>query len=112
MDGLLSGAASIAMTAALEIVHRLGLQGACERLEQLARKHDVRLLAEAGGQSGTLEKSIGFLGRVRARYTVAEAHIAIEVLEAPALVPAQTVRRLLEEELGRAFSEREGSAGH
>ncbi len=99
------------MSTMLEVTHRLGIQAARERLEQLARKHDVRLGVEPDGCSGTLEKRVGFLGTVRARYRVGETRVEFELVEVPALVPVQSARRLLEEELARAFSAGEGGTG-
>ena len=55
-------------------------------------------------KSGTLEKSVGFLGSVRGRYRVAEDAILIAVTEAPPFVPDETLRRLLQDELGRELA--------
>ena len=91
------------MSVEVRIRHDLGVAAAHERLRTVARRHDVQLDA-SDDANGTLEKTVGFLGRVRARYRVAEDTIVIAVTDAPPFVPAQTLRRLLEDELGRELS--------
>lgn len=87
----------------VEIAHELTLEQARQRLEEVARKHDVRLTPDAGGLQGSVERPAGFLGTVRGRYQIEAARILLTITEAPAFLPASTLRRMLEEELGPAF---------
>lgn len=91
------------MSVEVRIPHGLGVEAAHERLVEVARKHEVRLAAE-DGSSGTLEKRVGFLGSVRGRYRVEAEVIEIAVTESPPFVPAETLRRLLQDELGRELA--------
>ena len=88
----------------IRVPHALGLERARERLETFARERAVRLTADPGGLTGTVEKNAPFTGVVRARYEVLADAIELKVDELPAWLPEQTMRRLLEGELTSAFA--------
>ena len=79
------------------------------RLLELARARGANVRSEGDG-TGELERKIGFLGRVRARYVVAVTHVEFVVLEAPPLVGEAALRRMLEDEIGRELADL-GDAG-
>lgn len=80
------------------------------RLLEVARERGATVRA-GGDRSGELEKKVGFLGRVRARYVVAESHVHFVVLEAPALVGDGVLRTMLEDEIGRELASLGDDAG-
>jgi len=96
------------MSDPIEVPHALSLEQALERLRALAREHDVALAPGADASSGTLQKSVGFLGSVRGRYRIESARVEIVIESAPALVGEATLRRLLGDALQQAFGERPG----
>jgi hypothetical protein len=87
----------------LRIEHELGRDGARERIAGLAKKHSVQL-ETADGLQGHLSKTLPFVGRVRARFAIEERLLEVEILEAPAFPSAETLRRMVEDELKRALT--------
>ena len=85
------------------VEHALDLQEALLRLQSLARRHDVRLDPGEDASHGTLEKTVGFFGSVRAHYRIERTRVEIVVESAPALLGEATLRRLLSEALEEAF---------
>lgn len=88
----------------VRIEHVLGVEEAVRRLLATATAHDIRIEQNSDGVSGRLEKSAGFLGSVRAEYVLSADHVSITVLEAPAVIPAETVRRMIADELTGMFA--------
>jgi len=88
----------------LNLPHALAPAEAARRLAEAARELDVTLTPEADGLGGELERSAPLIGSVRARYRVLEAEVEIEVTRRPGLLPEGTLRRMLEEELGRRLA--------
>ena len=88
----------------VRIDHVLGLEEATRRLLATAAEHDIRLEQNSDGVSGRLEKSAGFLGSVSAEYVLSADHVSITVLDAPSMIPEETVRRLIVDELAGTFA--------
>ena len=88
----------------IRIDHVLGAEEATRRLVAAAATHDIRIEQNSDGVSGRLEKSAGFLGSVRAEYVLADDHVTITVLESPSVIPPETVRRMIADELTGTFS--------
>jgi hypothetical protein len=74
-----------------------------QRLHEIARARGVDVTS-AGDGTGELEKRVGFLGRVRARYVIAATHVELVVIEAPALLGERALRGLLEDEIARELA--------
>ena len=92
------------MSERIEVSHALPLEEARARLEGLARRHDVELVADGqDARSGSLHKAVGFLGTVRGRFAIDEQRVEISIVSAPALLGPGTLRRLLGEALEEAF---------
>jgi hypothetical protein len=92
------------MSETIQVEHGLSLEEARARLEALAQRHDVVLVADGGdGRSGTLEKGMGFLGTVRGRFVIEATRVEVAILSAPALVGPQALQRMLGEALEEAF---------
>jgi len=85
----------------VRIGHALEPAEVRRRLEQLAGRHGVTL-SYAGDLSGEIIKKT-FVGTVRARYRIEDVHLRVELMQRPAGIPEGTLRRLLEDELGRAL---------
>jgi hypothetical protein len=94
----------------LRVVHSHDPQAVERRLLELARQRGVSVRAGGDGR-GELEKRVGFLGRVRARYVIAATHVEFVVLEAPPLVGESALRALLEDEIGRELADLGDGAG-
>lgn len=88
----------------VRIDHGLGVEEALRRLLKAALEHDIRIDQNQGGASGRLEKSAGFLGSVVGEYTLADDHLLILVSKAPAMIPEETVRRMIVDGLGSTFA--------
>lgn len=88
----------------VRIDHDLGAEEALLRLLKAAAEHDIRIDQDPEGVSGRLEKSAGFLGSVVGQYTLAEDHLLILVSKAPAMIPEETVRRMIVDGLGSTFT--------
>ena len=88
----------------LRIEHELGTEEALRRLLKAASEHDISIDQDPDGVSGRLEKSAGFLGSVRAEYTLAGDHLLIRVTEAPKMIPAEMVRKMIVDGLGGTFA--------
>jgi hypothetical protein len=86
------------------VPHGLGLDEARRRVAKAATEHDLELEPSADGLNGTLTKSAPFLGRVHAQYTLTATALELELLERPALLPEGTLRRMIEDELGRVLA--------
>lgn len=87
----------------LRVEHRHDPRAVERRLVELARERGAQV-REDGDGSGEIEKRVGFLGRVRARYIVAVTHVEFAVLEAPPLVGESVLRAMLEDEIGRELA--------
>jgi hypothetical protein len=88
----------------VRIPHRLARAEAQSRLQALAQRRSVVLTTAPDGLSGTIEKTVPFIGSAKASYEVAADALLVRVLEAPAFLSEATLRRMLEDELGRAFA--------
>ena len=91
------------MSDPIEVRHALPLEEALARLRALAHEHDVALEAEEGGRSGSIEKSMGWLGKVRGRFRIETERVEVAIESAPTMVGEATVRRFLAEALEQAF---------
>lgn len=94
----------------LRVEHRHDPRAVERRLLEVARERGASV-RERGDGTGELERRIGFLGRVRATYVVAETHVEFVVLEAPALVGEAALRGMLEDEIGRELADLGDGAG-
>jgi hypothetical protein len=93
----------------LRVAHVHAPERVERRLHEIARARGVSVRAQGDG-SGELEKNVGFLGRVRARYTVCAAHVEFVVLEAPPFLGERALRGMLEDEIARELAGLEGDA--
>ena len=89
----------------IRIPHRLASDEARARLARIARSNDVLITPAEDGLSGTLEKTVSLLGKVSGHYSIGQDAIEIEVLDAPPMLPPETLERMLMDELGKAFLE-------
>lgn len=76
-----------------------------QRLEQMARDHGVSVDTAEGGSSGRLRHTTP-MGEVRASYRITATVLEVEVEKKPAFLPADMVRRRLEEGLRDILSRR------
>lgn len=91
------------MTLELRVAHAQSPERVERRLHELARARGVSMTSTGDG-TGELEKRIGFLGRVRARYAIAPTHVELVVIEAPALLGERALRGMLEDEIARELA--------
>jgi hypothetical protein len=88
----------------VRIPHQLARAEAKTRFEALAQRRNVVITSAGDGFSGTIEKTVPFIGSAKASYEIAADALLVRVLEAPAFLGEATLRRMLEDELGRAFA--------
>jgi hypothetical protein len=88
----------------IRVEHKLGLQGAVERFQDLARRHDLKLHSSDGGHSGTLEKKLPFVGSAQGRFLVTDTAVEITIDSAPSFPGPETIRRMVSEELAKALA--------
>lgn len=86
------------------VEHKLGREQARQRIETLAVKHGITADSKDGGYSGVAEKSLPFVGAVSAEFKVLEDRIELQLVRAPSFPSADTLRRLITEELSRALA--------
>ncbi|MFM7296703.1 MAG: hypothetical protein ACKO4Q_05715 [Planctomycetota bacterium] len=84
--------------------HKLGLEGAVGRFQELARQHGLKLQSSDGGHSGTLEKKLPFVGVARGRFHVTDTAVEIAIDSAPSFPGPETIRRMVSEELAKALA--------
>jgi hypothetical protein len=87
----------------LRIEHAHAPERVERKLHEIARARGVSV-SSGGDGSGELEKKVGFLGRVRARYVIAATHVEFVVIEAPALLGERALRSMLEDEIARELA--------
>jgi len=83
----------------VRVSHTLSPEEMTGRIANAARHHDVEFTPDANGTGGTLAKDAGFLGSVRAQYSLEAGVLVVRVSERPAFLPEATLRRMLETEL-------------
>jgi hypothetical protein len=88
----------------VRIPHHLSRAEAKARFDALAQRRSIVNAAAADGFSGTIEKTVPFIGSAKASYEITADALIVRVLEAPAFLSEATLRRMLEDELGRAFA--------
>ena len=88
----------------VRIPHHLARAEAKARFDALAQKKSVVSSTAADGFSGTIEKTVPFIGSAKANYEIEADALIVRVLEAPAFLSEATLRRMLTDELGRAFA--------
>lgn len=88
----------------VEVEHGLGREQAAERVQAAAQKHGVEIEASPDGTEGTLVHAAPLVGKVRARYTVTDSALRVEVLDRPRLIPEGVLRRMIEEEIGKLLA--------
>jgi hypothetical protein len=89
--------------AEIRVAHRLGREGARERLQALAARHGIAV-ESADGFRGTLQKSLPLVGAVRAEFEVLDQALVVRIVQAPAFPSIETIRRKVSEELGKIVS--------
>jgi len=85
----------------VRISHSLPTAELARRIQHAATRHDVEFTPGPDGLRGTLAKNAGFLGSVRADYGIETNALVVTVRDRPAFLPEATLRRMLEEELGK-----------
>ena len=88
----------------LRVAHVLGSEEALRRLLATASEHDIRIEQNSDQYSGRLQKSAGFLGSVKGEFIVGADHITVTVIDSPAMIPDETVRRMIVDELAGTFA--------
>jgi hypothetical protein len=86
----------------VRVAHGLPREVARERFAALARRNGVAI-EPADGLRGTLERTLPFVGKLRGEFEVGEGEVVVRVLEAPAFPSAETVRRMVADELRKAL---------
>lgn len=85
----------------LRVPHALSAPELARRLLAAAQTHDIDVKPAADGRSGVIAKDAGFLGKVRASYAIEPDALVVQVSEAPAFLSEASLRRMLEDELGK-----------
>ena len=85
----------------VRIAHALSSAELASRLSRTAAQHDIELKPNPDGRTGTLAKDAGFLGSVRAEYSIEPDALVVRVSERPPFLPEEMLRRTLEGELGK-----------
>jgi hypothetical protein len=88
----------------VRVEHRLGREGARQRFEALARKHGIAVESSDGGFSGAIERPVPFVGSVRAEFAIEDAALELRIVRAPAFPSAETIRRMVSDELSKALA--------
>ncbi len=83
----------------VRVTHTLSPEEVTRRIAAAADKHDVEFTPNANGTGGVLSKDAGFLGTVRAQYSIEPQALVVLVSEKPAFLPEGTLRRMIEDEL-------------
>jgi hypothetical protein len=83
----------------IRVPHQLAPEELARRIAAAADRHELEFVPDASGASGTLAKDAGFLGTVRARYSLEKDALLVVVSERPAFLPEATLRRMVEDEL-------------
>lgn len=83
----------------IRVPHTLSSQELARRIAAAADRHEVEFTPNADGKGGVLSKDAGFLGTVRAQYSIEAQALVVLVSEKPAFLPEATLRRMLEDEL-------------
>jgi hypothetical protein len=86
----------------VRVEHALPLEVARERFAELARRNGVAVVS-ADGLRGTLERALPFVGKLRGEFEVGGREVVVRVLEAPAFPSAETVRRMVADELRKVL---------
>ena len=94
------------MNLQVSVSHGLERERVLARLRAVAGERGATLAADPAGDphAGTLEKKLGFIGRVRASFRIELTSIEFTVVEAPSLLGEARLRALLEDEIGRELS--------
>jgi hypothetical protein len=85
----------------VRVRHGLSVPELVQRIRAAADRHDVEFTPGADETRGTLGKNAGFLGEVRAEYAIEPDALVVTVTKRPAFLPEGTLRRMLEDELGK-----------
>ncbi len=88
----------------VRIPHSLSREDASKRFESLAHKKGIAIEVARDGYHGTISKSVPFIGSAKAEYDIESDAVTVRVLEAPAFLGEATMRRMLEDELGRVLA--------
>ncbi len=84
--------------------HQLGLDGARQRLLALFERKQIECAWESDGLVGVVEKTLPLVGVAKARVTLSESVIEVELLQAPAFPSPATIQRTIVEELSRVLA--------
>lgn len=84
--------------------HRLGLEGARQRLLELFERKQIECAWEADGLVGVVQKALPLVGVAKARVTVREESVDVELLQAPAFPSPATIQRAMVDELSRVLA--------
>jgi hypothetical protein len=87
----------------IRVEHKLGKAAALQRFQQLLQQRGIAVTS-TGENRGTLEKNVPFAGRVRATFEVLDDAVSVEIVEAPAFPSADTIRRMVSDELQRVLA--------
>jgi len=88
----------------VRIPHPLGLEGSRQRLDQLFKAKQLSCAWNAAGDVAILSKTLPFVGEAEAEVKLHEDAVEVVVTKAPAFPAADTVQRLIVDELTRALA--------
>ena len=85
----------------IRIAHALTAVELTRRMLAAAQQHDVDFEPTSDGVSGVLAKDAGFLGKVRAEYTIESLALVVRVTECPNFLSEDMLRHMMLDELNK-----------
>ena len=86
------------------VEHALGAQAARERLAAFFERKQIACEWSADGRSGVVSKSLPFVGEAVARVDIGDDAVSVEVTKAPPFPSADTIRRMIVDELSKVLA--------
>ena len=88
----------------VSVNHQLGLEGARQRLMALFERKQIECAWESDGLVAVVHKALPLVGVAKARVTVRQATVEVELLQAPAFPSTATIERAIVDELSRVLA--------
>jgi hypothetical protein len=86
------------------IPHPHGADGARERLKVFFERKQIACTWDADGRGALVSKALPFVGEAQARVVFAADAVEVEMVQAPPFPSADTIQRLIVEELSRVLA--------
>ncbi len=86
------------------VPHPHGVDGARERLKELFERKQIGCAWDADGRGALVSKALPFVGEAQARVVFLADAVEVEMVKAPPFPSADTIQRLIVEELARALA--------